>query len=236
MKEGKIVYKFTSPAYPNPNILYINLISKYSCVNDCLFCSRPRSEEDFGKPNIYEKKAQSFLYLSRPPSVKRILGELGKEIGKSTEEIAIIGLGEPLIYFDKVVRLLKEIKKRYPESKGFDFRTRIDTNGQVLLWEKNAVKKLEGAGLDEIRISLNAVNEKEYNQLCRPKNKNAFRSIARFLKECNKSKINTFVSFVVNFEHAGIKERPKKECIRFARSLGIKRKNIILRKYIKPIG
>ena len=233
MKKGKIVYKFTTPHYPNPNILYINLIARYSCTNDCLFCSRPRKKEDIGKGNIYEKKAQSFLYLSKSPSIKRIMDELDKKIKKTTEEIAIIGLGEPLIYFKKIVRLLKEIRKKYPEEQGYKYKTRVDTNGLVKCMFDDPIKKLEEAGLENIRISLNAINEQEYNQLCRPKFHNAFPDLVSFVREGVNSSIDTLVSFVTDFEHEKLKKRTGEEYIEFAKSLGVKDKNIILRKYIK---
>lgn len=226
--KGKIAYRFETPVYPG-NIVYVNLIANYSCINDCLFCSRPRSKEDIGKPNIYEKKAESFLHLSKAPSIKEILKSIGLIIKDSDKEIAIIGLGEPLIYLPKVIEIIKKIKKKY------NIKIRIDTNGLVKCMYKNPTEKLEKSGLDKIRISLNAINEKEYNKLCRPKFDNAFQNLISFIKECVNSKINTYVSFVIGFEAEGVKKRTKKEFKQFALSLGVKSENIIFRNYVKPI-
>ena len=66
--KGKIAYRFETPVYPS-NILYVNLVDNYRCVNNCLFCSRPKKERDIGKPNIYERKAGSFLFLPKTPSI-----------------------------------------------------------------------------------------------------------------------------------------------------------------------
>lgn len=223
--EGKIVYRFKTPHYPG-KILYVNLISNYSCNNDCLFCGRPRTNEDIGKPNIYEKKAGSFLHLSKTPSVEEIIKAIDSEIKEDDEEIAIIGLGEPLIYLPKILEIIRKVKTKY------DIKVRIDTNGLVKCMFDNPAKQLEKAGLDEIRISLNAINKKEYNQLCNPKFKNAFIKLIEFIQECNKSKIDTYVSFIIGFKSEKIRKRTKKEYEEFALSLGIKPKNVIFREYI----
>ena len=227
--KGKIVYRFETPVYP-ANILYINLIKNYSCVNNCRFCGRPRSKKDIGKPNIYEKKANSSLYLKESPTEKEVLTEIKKKIKKDDEEIAFIGLGEPLIYLDKILKITKELKIRYPK-----IRIRVDTNAATSKINENPTKvaeDLEKAGLDEIRISLNAINQKEYNNLCRPLFNNAFNKIKQFIKALSKTKIKTCVSFVVGFQDEKVKTRPKKDYIKFAQSLGINKKNIILRDYV----
>ncbi|VVB77973.1 FeMo cofactor biosynthesis protein NifB [uncultured archaeon] len=224
--KGKIVYRFETPAYPG-SIVYINLISNYSCNNDCIFCGRPRKKEDLGKPNIYEKKANSSLYLKKSPSVEEIMRKLKKEIRPNDQEIAIIGLGEPLIYLPKVLMLIKNIKKKYPK-----IIIRVDTNGLVDCMYKNSAEKLKEAGLDQIRISLNAINKKEYDDLCQPKFKDAFKRLIQFIKDSQRLKMATYVSFVIDFQDKKIKSRKKEDYIKFAIYLGIKKENIILRKYM----
>lgn len=225
--KGKITYRFETPAYPG-NILYVNLIKRYSCTNNCLFCSRPRTKQDVGKENIYEKKAGSFLYLSRSPSVERVLEEVDKDIKPSDKEVAIIGLGEPLIELLKVIKVIKGIKDKY------DIQVRIDTNGFARCKYNDPVQRLEDAGLDELRISLNAINEKEYNILCRPKFDNTFPNLINFVRNAANSNIETYVSFVARFDSKIAKSRTKQEYIDFATSLGVKPKNVIIRDYIKP--
>jgi len=216
--QEKIVYRFETPVYPG-DILYINLIEKYSCINDCLFCFRPRTKEDVGKPNIYEKKAGSFLYLEKSPSIEELQKAIKKELKENDKEIAIIGLGEPLLYANKVIALVNWIKSNY------NLKVRIDTNG---VCDKNIVSKLENAGLDEIRISLNAIDEKSYNQLCRPKVTNGFNLHIEFVKACVNSNINTYVSFVIGFRLSKTKE----EYLEFAKSLGIEDNKVIFREFV----
>ena len=219
---GEIAYRFETPVYPG-NIVYVNLVANYSCTNDCLFCSRPRTKEDIGKANIYEKKAASFLFLPKSPSVEEIMGSIEKVIKPDDEEVAIIGLGEPLIYLEKVVDVIGQVKDNY------SVKIRVDTNGLVNCMYDNVVQKLEEIGLDEIRISLNAINEEEYNALCNPKFEDVWEQLIGFIKECDKSKIDTQVSFVVGFDE----KRSKEEYVDFANSLGVE--NVILRDYVKSM-
>jgi GTP 3',8-cyclase len=223
--EGKISYRFKTPIIPG-KILYVNLIGGYSCTNNCIFCGRPRRKEDIGKINIYEEKANTSLYLKRSPSVEKVISEIDKNVKEDDEEVAIVGLGEPLIYFDKVIRIIKSIKERH------NLWIRIDTNGLVRCHVKNAARMLKTAGLDEIRISVNAISSREYNKLCAPAYRNAFSNIIRFVKECMKEGIDTKVSFVTNFKNNGIKTLSKEEYAKFAYSFGIKKEDIIFREYI----
>lgn len=223
-----IAYRFETPAYPG-KILYVNIIPGYSCINDCLFCSRPRNESEVGKPNIYETKAGVSLFLSRSPTMDEIMESIAAKIKPDDKEVAIIGLGEPLLYLPKVVEVIRKVKLRYA------VKTRIDTNGLVKCLYNNAAIQLADAGLDEIRISVNAVNESEYNALCRPKVRNAFQNLTKFVQECISAGIDTYSSFVMGFAHEGIVMRNSEEYAQFAASLGIKRENVILRQYVRPL-
>lgn len=226
--KGTIAYRFETPAYPG-NILYLNLISNYSCTNSCAFCGRPKSREKIGQPNIYEKKAGSSLYLEKNPTVKQALSAIAAKIKPTDNEIAIVGLGEPLLDFPAVEKLVKKIKLKYP------VKTRIDTNGTIRCIFKNPAQRLAKAGLDEIRISLNAVSKKEYDKLCNPIFPQAFEEVQKFIKDCIKEGIETKASFVEDFKRKEIKQSGRKEREKFALSLGIKKKNIIFRKFMKPI-
>ncbi|MBU1199478.1 MAG: radical SAM protein [Nanoarchaeota archaeon] len=227
--KGKIVYRFETPIYP-ANILYVNLIASYACINDCLFCSRPRGKNEIGKPNIYEKKTRSFLYLPKPPSADEIMKEINNEIKEDDQELAIIGLGEPLQYLPTVVEVVRRAKEKYPEIK-----VRIDTNGLVKCMYEMPAQKLELAGLDEIRISVNAINKKEYDVICRPQFKNAFENLTDFVGDCVNSKIETYVSFVIGFKCGEVKPRISQEYIEFTKSLGIDKDHVILRNYVEPL-
>ncbi len=227
---SNITYRFSTPVYPG-NILYVNMVSNYSCTNECTFCSRPKNKKDFGKETIYEQKARTSLYLKKSPSIIELKKEIQKNIKKDDKELAIIGLGEPLLYLPKVLQVIKFVKTKY------NIKTRVDTNGLANCTNKNLAKSLKTAGLDEIRISLNAINEQNYNKLCKPKYKNAFPKLIEFVKACINEKIDTHVSFVINYQNKklNIDTSNKNDFIKFAKSLGIKKENIILREYIPAI-
>jgi TatD family-associated radical SAM protein len=227
--KGNIAYRFETPAYPG-NILYVNLVERYSCTNDCIFCSRPRTLEEVGKTNIYEKKAGSFLFLEKSPSADEVMESIDAKIREDDAEVAIIGLGEPLIQLPTVEEVVRRTKERY------GVRTRVDTNGSVGCIYENACQRLAEAGLDEIRISLNAVNAQEYDALCRPRFENAYEKLVKFIGDCLKEGIDTKVSFVVGFENDKIKTRSAEEYKEYALSLGVKPENVIIREYVAPIG
>jgi len=216
-----ITYRFTTPVYPE-NILYVNIIPHYSCINDCLFCSRPRDgREDVHQQNIYEQKAGTSLYLAKLPSVDAIVHAIEQDIQVTDTELAFVGLGESLQFLPTVLAVLKYVKGRY------GIKTRVDTNGLVTCRYPNAAEQLAHC-LDEIRISLNAINSDEYNVLCRPRPHDAFKHLTSFVRQIIDVKIDTHVSFVADFSLS----RTREEYTQFAESLGIQKNHIIFRDYI----
>jgi GTP 3',8-cyclase len=198
--------------------LYVNLVKRYACNNGCLFCSKPGEP---GTDNVYEKAAGTSLYLSESPRWFRVMGAIGKEITKQDREVAVVGLGESLLNFDLVEHVVAAVKRCY------DVRTRVDTNGLVSCWIDDPVERLDEAGLDEIRISLNATSDEEYQRLCKPRVNRAFEALVEFVRECVVSSIDTKVSFVSGFE-----DRRVEELVEFAQSLGVREEDVILRPYV----
>ncbi|MDD5022859.1 MAG: radical SAM protein [Candidatus ainarchaeum sp.] len=264
-QKGTLVYTFETPARKRGRILFINLIPEYDCINNCRFCSRKDAIEE--KPNIYEKKAGANLYLQKTPTPDEILTELQKQIKKpflglfgGTKEIAIVGLGEPLMNLDLVIEVIHAIR-----TMGFKKTIRLDTNGLAnalyppfvfgcfeLISRKPALE-LADAGLDEIRISLNATSLEEYLRLCRtpdwvgkttlhgglltPLKKDIFSHLCDFVRDCVHSKIKTFVSFVIGFEDGEVKTKTPEEYQRFSKeTFNLDTDRVILRQYIPPLS
>ncbi|MFA6064535.1 MAG: radical SAM protein [archaeon] len=223
--KGHVAYRFSTPVYPG-NIVYTNLIRKHECPNNCRFCSRPRNGKPAKKPTIYEKKAGVSLFLERSPTVETAMKQLKATLKKGDKEIAFVGLGEPLTQFPKLIKILKKIKQQYK------IRTRLDTNGILRGTYPNAAAKLKEAGLDEIRISLNATNAKDYQTLCRPAVKDAFFHLTQFIQECVACGIKTKVSFVTGFKTSEFKQQTKQELTEFAQTLGVTPEDIIFREYV----
>jgi len=243
-KAGSIVYSFAAPYDPRGNIIYVNVVPKYSCVNSCRFCSREDAIQ--GKPNIYEKKAGTNLYLPKTPSVDEIVNEIEanrkRGVFRKTKEIAFVGLGEPLLEFETVRDSIRKIRER-----GYKEKIRVDTNGLVKSWygsfpfgclelvERNPARELRQAGLDEVRVSVNATSEEEYQRLCRPPYNNAFENLCKFVEECIAEGIDTKASFVVGFDDEEVRSKYPEAYRNFALSLGIKPKNVILRDHVIPL-
>ena len=247
-ENGSIVYSFATSYERGAKTLYVNVIPKYECPNSCRFCSR--ADAIMGRPNIYEKKTGTNLYLKEAPQVEEITREINARIKKpvlglfgGTKEIAFVGLGEPLMQFGLVCDTIHAIR-----SSGYRGRIRVDTNGLIeCIWpgvmfgcfehvETNPARELKEAGLTDIWISVNATNVYEYEKLCRPRFKNSFEKLCEFVKDCKREGIKTFASFVVGFNDDEVKTRSPQEYIEFAKSLGIKRKNVVIRGYIPPIA
>jgi len=205
----------------------ILFVPNSKCTNSCLFCG----------PNvpILEKMVDHKLILSKAPSVRGILADVKKLYAKNkdTTELCIgAGIGEPLLYFNTLLKLISELKKEIPVP------IRLNTNGQATaILPEYSTKKisdlLQKSGLNSIMISLNSINEKDYNKLCNPKFQNAFKSTISFIKACNKSKINTIVSFVDYPASLGYPILNKKKIDVFRIKIGLNKDQIVYRPYFQ---
>ena len=228
---SSFVYRFATPYDPNARILYVNVIPGYSCPNDCRFCSRKDAIE--GKANIYERKSRTRLWLQKAPSVEEVMHELDMERERDAKEIAFVGLGEPLLQFELVRHIIAKIKIDW---NGLGGKIRIDTNGLVRCWyEGNPARELNEAGLDEIRVSVNAINRKDYVAISRSRYEHAFEKLCEFVRDCIEAGIRTRTSFVVGFDDGIVKTRTKEEYLGFAITLGIKANDVIFRDYEPPL-
>lgn len=193
---------------------YLNITPNYACTNDCVFCDK----------HLLEGAVQSNLFLEKEPSLDEVIKEMHAKIDKKLiEEFVFCGIGEPLLYLDKVLDITKHIKKEYHKP------VRINTNGQAYLInpERNVVHELELAGVNSVSISLNTFDNKAYNVLHKPKyKKNAFDSVLKFVKDCNASKIYTTVSFLE------FSKLNKQKVLGFAKSLGLKEEQVRFRPFI----
>jgi len=207
---GEIVYY----VHHDKRKAYLNITPNYECTNDCVFCDK----------HLLEGAVQSNLFLEKEPSLDEVIKEMHTKVdNKIVEEFIFCGIGEPLIYLDKVLEITKHIKKEYNKP------VRINTNGQAYLInpERNVVHELELAGVNSISISVNALDSKAYNMLHKPKyKKDAFDSVLKFVKDCNASKIYTMVSFLE------FSKLHKQAALEFARSLGLEEKQVRFRPII----
>ncbi len=150
--------------------LYLNLTNR--CSNNCYFCFRR-----------YKRGIDGFnLKLGEEPTRRQITDELQNLINrKPWKEIVFCGFGEPLERLDCVLEVTRWIKKHFP------ITVRVDTNGQAYLLNqgRNIIEELKEAEVDRISVSLNAHNKKTYNHVCKPKFRNAYENVIKFIEKAS---------------------------------------------------
>lgn len=148
-----------------PGAAYLNVTS--ACLNDCLFCIKRDGWHFYG----------SDLALGgRPPSVADVLADFAvADDGQRVQEVVFCGMGEPLLRYDCVLEVCREIRKLRGETVGI----RVDTSG--LAWGKD--KRLDILDwIDTLSISLNAESAKKYEAMCKSKIHNAYGVLMDFLR------------------------------------------------------
>lgn len=143
MASMNIVYK-----YFDQTQLYINLTNR--CTNKCKFCIRYTEEGVRGVD----------LWLEHEPEFEEICKQLEDNNFKNAEEIVFCGYGEPTMRHDMIVRVAKFIKEN---SKA---KVRINSNGHGNRVAGRDITEDYTGIIDEISISLNAKNAREYHELC----------------------------------------------------------------------
>ena len=132
-------------AYVIGDKLYLNLTNR--CPNQCVFCIR-ESEQGVG----YD------LWLEAEPTAEELLAAAGDV--SAFREVVFCGYGEPLLRWEVVKEVARELKARYGA------KIRINTNGlaEAILQHK-ILPELKGL-VDTISISLNAADADQYDRLC----------------------------------------------------------------------
>jgi len=163
--------------------LYLNITNK--CSNHCLFCIR----------NFQAGVGGFILKLPEEPSIDRIIIDL-EEVSntKNWTEVVFCGFGEPTERLDCLLEIARWLRRRYGES----LQIRVNTNGQGQLLNpgRQVAKELKAAGVDKLNISVNAHNESLYNEVCRPKLKNAYKAVLEFI-ELAAQEIETEITAVI---------------------------------------
>lgn len=206
----------------------VNFVPRGECTNSCVFCA----------PNIpaMERTVGHEVVLKDDYSVEEMIEATSKvsEQNPDCSEIIITGtIGEPLLYFDRLLEFIPKIKNKT------GLPVRLNTNGQAtLIVPKYSAQEicqlLERAGLDSVAISLNAISEREYNDLCKPKQSNAFDSVLAFIKVVAESKIDTYISFVeYSKTHPEYPPLDKDKIKEFCEALGAPESRIIYRPIIE---
>jgi TatD DNase family protein len=136
----------TSFTYKIRNSLYVNVTNR--CNSHCSFCRR--------KTDPVLKGYNLGMQKSEEPEAEVFIKEIGDP--KEYDEIVFCGYGEPTIRWDVV----KEISRYVKENGG---RTRINTNGHGSHINKRNIAPEFSGLIDEVSISLNSFNPKQYAEL-----------------------------------------------------------------------
>jgi TatD DNase family protein len=161
-------------AYAIRDSLYLNITN--ACTDRCVFCAL--SVEEFWKG---EGKAPfvkgHHLRLSRDPTVEEILKAVPNP--SAYREVVFCGYGEPVIRLAELLEVGRRLK-------GMGARwIRLNTNGHGNLIHKRSIVPELKEVVDEVSVSLNTPNAKQYMEICRPAFGLAtYEAIKQFIRDC----------------------------------------------------
>ena len=196
-------------AYLLDGKIYINLTNR--CTNSCIFCLRNDKDDVCGR-NMW-LDGEDF-------SAQDVISQLS-ELPMSSE-ITFCGYGEPMLKLDILKEVAKYIKEKYPNVK-----IRINTNGHAnFVYKRNVCEELKDL-VDIISVSLNGVDEKEYNELSQPSFEGAYEEVKEFIKASSDAGIKTVATVIEGYKgrHIDIEK-----CERIANELGA---NLRVREWIE---
>ena len=128
-------------AYVIGDKIYLNITNR--CPNRCVFFCIRENEQGVG----YD------LWLDAEPTAEQVLAAAGDV--SAFREVVFCGYGEPLLRWEVVKEVARELKVRY------DANIRINTNGLAeAVLQRKILPELEGL-VDTISISLNAADAEQ---------------------------------------------------------------------------
>lgn len=161
-------------AYAIRDSLYINLTN--ACTDRCLFCSL--SDEQFWKGEGTSPFVKGHhLRMAKDPSVEKVLADVGDP--SRYAEVVFCGYGEPVIRLKELLEIGHRLREKGAK------RIRLNTNGHGNLIHKRPIaRELKGV-VDEVSVSLNTPDARQYLEICRPAfGLETYDSIKQFIREC----------------------------------------------------
>jgi TatD DNase family protein len=161
--------------------LYINMTNK--CSNKCDFCPRHREQ--------YIVKGHN-LKIDREPSAEEVIKEVERQCARREfKEAVFCGLGEPTIRMDALTAIGKALR-------GKGLSVRLNTNGLGSVINKRDIVPMLKEAVNELSISLNATDAKQYAEICRPPGgAKAYAGLLDFAKRAVQAGIKTTLSVVM---------------------------------------
>ena len=186
--------------------VYINLTNL--CTNNCIFCLRQDKDDVCG---------QNMWLTSENIKPKDVIDQLEKHSSIVHKGVTFCGYGEPTIKFELLKEVAKYIKENYPQT-----YIKVNSNGHGnQIHKKNILPELVGL-VDEFSISLNASEEKLYNELSQPKIPNAYNSTKEFAKISSELGFKTTLTVVSGYKNYTVDIC---ECESFAKNINAKFRN-----------
>ena len=216
-----LVYSITKEEHPET--VYINLTN--ACTNSCIFCLRNQKDDVCGAEMWHDDEYQfedivnQFQkFLTPANGLTPHPNPLLKEREYSVKNVVFCGYGEPFLRREMMKEFCKYLRKNHPEIK-----IRVNTNGHAnAIYRTNVAEEFKEL-IDSVSISLNASNEDEYDQICKPKIKNAYEEVKKFIKACVAAGIDVSTSVVTGLDK--IHHIDAEKCEKIATELGAKFRN-----------
>ncbi len=189
----------------HPETVYVNLTN--SCTNSCIFCLRTQKDDVCGAEMWHDDNY----------TLEDIISQFENYI-PTPQNVVFCGYGEPFLRREMMKEFCKYLRKNYPETK-----IRVNTNGHAnAIYKTNIPKEFKGL-IDSFSVSLNAANETDYDNICKPKIKNAYEEVKKFIKACADEGIEVTASVVTGFDK--IHYIDTSVCEKIANDLGAKFRN-----------
>ena len=175
-----LVYSITKEH--SPKTVYINLTN--ACTNSCIFCLRNQKDDVCG----------SEMWHDDNYTLEDVIKQF-EEFKPTPMQVVFCGYGEPFLRKSMMKAFAEYLRKNYPEIK-----IRVNTNGHAnAIYKTNVAEEFKDL-LDEASVSLNADNSDDYDEISRPKIKNAYEEVKKFIKSCSDAGIKTYASIVTGFD------------------------------------
>lgn len=156
--------------YTYKNQAYGNITNKCDCA--CTFCIRSQ------KDTIGEAES---MWHTVDPTLEQIKQAINDFDFTGYDEFVFCGYGEPTCALENLIASGKYLKEKYPH-----IRIRLNTNGLGNLYHKRDIIPELAEVVDSVSISLNAPDEKSYDQVTRPQFAHAYPAMLDFAEACNK--------------------------------------------------
>ena len=198
-----LVYSINNEEHPET--VYVNLTN--SCTNSCIFCLRNQKDDVCGAEMWHDDNY----------TLEDIIEQFNKFL-PYVKTTVFCGYGEPFLRREMMKEFCKYLRKNHPQIK-----IRVNTNGHAnAIYKTNVAEEFKGL-IDFVSVSLNASSEKDYDEICKPKIKNGYEEVKKFIKACSGAGIEVTASVVTGFDK--IHYVNVEECEKIASSLGAKFRN-----------